>query len=123
MTRISVAAGQIWMAAVPYKEDPDEAKYRPVVVVTVSPQGPNEDNVVVLVPITGFHSGGSAKNGDVPVLNYRNIPGLSSGDGAWVRARRLWSADVAALDARRGVIGTMPKDVMDAIYAVIISLF
>jgi mRNA-degrading endonuclease toxin of MazEF toxin-antitoxin module len=119
----TIAAGQIWMTQFPYKDDHTQGKLRPVVVVAVSPAGYDQDCVVLLVPITGHHDGGLQKKGEVPVLNYRNIPGLAGGDGAWGLARRIWAADPAVLHAQKRPIGTLPSDVMEAVYGEIIALF
>ena len=119
----TVTAGQMWFTRFPFKDDPTQGKERPVVVVAVSPQGINEDAVVLLVPITGHHYGGLPRNGEIAVLNYRNLPGLSGGDGAWIQARRIWAADPAVLDRNRGPIGVLPTDVMSDVYGEIIGLF
>jgi mRNA-degrading endonuclease toxin of MazEF toxin-antitoxin module len=119
----TVTAGQIWITHFPFKDDPTQGKERPVVVVAVSAQGYGEDAVVLLVPITGHHDGGLPRKGEVAVLNYRNIPGLWDGDGAWVQARRVWAADPAVLDVNKGPIGVLPGDVMSDVYAEIIGLF
>jgi PemK-like, MazF-like toxin of type II toxin-antitoxin system len=118
---VTVTAGQIWITRFPFKDNPSQGKERRVVVVAVSPQGPNEDAVVLLVPITGHHGGGLQRNGEIAVLNYRNIPGLSDGDGAWIQARRLWGADPAVLDFKTGPIGVLPQDLMSAVYDEIIN--
>lgn len=121
--KVAVAPGQIWFTRFPFKDDPSQGKERPVVVVAVSPQGYDEDSVILLVPITGHHDGGLQRNGEIPVLNYRRIPGLSDGDGAWVQARRLWGADPAVLDVVRGPVGELPGEVLSQVYGEIIGLF
>ena len=121
--RHSVSPGEIWWAAVPYKDDPEQTKWRPVVVVAVSPHGRDEDGVIVVAPIPGFHGDGKPRNGDIAVLNWRQISGLSDGDGSWVHARRLWSTEFAAFDQNKGCVGELPKEVMSQVYTEIIGLF
>lgn len=123
MARASVAVGQIWYTRFPFTDDPSQGKERPVLVVGMSPQGYGEDAVVLLVPITGHHDGGAARKGEVAVLNYRQIRGLSSGDGAWIQARRIWAADPKVLDYDQGPIGTLPPDVVSEVYGEILTLF
>ena len=123
VVKASVSVGQIWHTRFPFNDDPREGKERPVVVVGLSPQGPNEDSVVLLVPITGHHDGGRQRNGEIPVLNYRSIKGLSNGDGSWIQARRIWAADPKVLDFTQGPIGHLPEDLVSQIYSEILSLF
>lgn len=115
-----VARGQIWMAAVPYNEDPTQTKHRPVLVIGTSPKGPTEDSVVLVLPITSFGGGGGFKNGDVPLLNWRRF-GLDR--GSYVRARRLWGADPRALDRTRGSLGSVSEDVMSQVLTEIMTFF
>lgn len=99
--------GDIWHAFVPYNDNPDESKRRPVLVLAVSPQGHEDDRVIVVAPITSFGDGGGAKSGDVPILNWRNINGLDK--ASWVRARRVWGADTRAFDTQSGRAGTVDQ--------------
>jgi len=114
------ARGEIWHAHVPYTDKPRQRKHRPVVILGVSKMGRNQDQVVLVVPITSFGDGGAAKEGDVELLDWARY-GLSK--RSWVRARRLWGADPRVLDKKRGSSGSVPADVVSAILLEIERLF
>lgn len=116
----SISPGEVWWAAVPYKENAENSKHRPVVVVATSPTGRREDVVVLVVPITGFHGGAQPKRGDVS-LDWRTIGGLTG--ESWVRARRVWAADPAALDRNKGCVGKLSRDEMSRVYTEVLGLF
>ncbi len=89
-----VQQGQVVWAKVPYNDDPEKGKRRPAVVLGSSAMTYMDDRVVLLVMITSFGDGGSPKRGDIELLDWANL-GLSK--PSWVRARRLWGADPAAI--------------------------
>jgi mRNA-degrading endonuclease toxin of MazEF toxin-antitoxin module len=117
---VNIARGQIWYGWFPFKDAPDKDKHRPVLVLGLSPTGAGEDAVVLVAPITSFGEGGRALNGDVPVLNWRRC-GL--GKASWIRARRVWGADVKSLDRSRGPVGNVDTAAMDAVLKVVAALF
>lgn len=80
--------GQVVRATFPYKEDPEEGKSRPALVIGGSPGTPQDDNVLVVVLITSFGGGSAPLRGDVEITNWSQL-GFTS--RSWVRARRLWS--------------------------------
>ncbi len=123
MVKATVAVGQIWITRFPFTDDPSKGKDRRVVIIGMSPQGYDEDAVVLLVPITGHHDGGLQRKGEIAVMNYRKIPGLASGDGAWIQARRLWAADPVVLNYDKGPVGTLPQELVSQIYGEIMKLF
>lgn len=106
------ARGQVWRADVPFNDEPAAGKYRPVVVVGFSRFGPDEDGVLLVVPVTSFGDGGNPKNGDV-VIEDHVTAGLRS--RSWARARRLWGLNPRALDLQRGSTGTVSPEVMSEI--------
>jgi mRNA-degrading endonuclease toxin of MazEF toxin-antitoxin module len=106
------ARGQVWRADVPFNDEPAAGKYRPVVIIGHSRFGPNEDGVLLVVPVTSFGDGGDPKNGDV-VIEDHSTAGLRS--KSWARARRLWGLNPAALDRLKGSTGTVSADVMSQI--------
>jgi PemK-like protein. len=118
MASIRFTRGEVRWGHVPYKENPDEAKTRPVVVIGWSAQGPGDDAVVLCVPITGFGDGGRPRNGDVELLDYAKY-GLTK--RSWARARRVWGADPTAITGPPR--GTISKREMDAILREIADLF
>jgi len=112
--------GQVWRAAVPFNDDPEQTKLRPVVVIGWSRVGLDQDSVVLVVPITTFGSGGRPREGDV------EIPDPQSGGlnkRCWVRARRVWAADPAAFDRQTGSTGSVSPQVMAEILIEIEKLF
>lgn len=115
-----VAAGEIWEAHVPYREDPDQGKLRPVLILAVGPSGPDEDEVVLTLPITGFHGNARPRAGDVAILNWRQIEGLT--DPSWVRARRVWAAHPSALTRKLGGAG-LPEDTINQVVEQFLYLF
>jgi mRNA-degrading endonuclease toxin of MazEF toxin-antitoxin module len=117
---MNVARGEIWRALVPYNDNPVDAKRRPVLVLGFSAHGPTEDSVILVAPITSFGDGGRARNGDVPLLNWRNF-GLDR--GSYVRARRIWGADPKAFDQSRGCLGKVSEDVMSQVLTEIMPFF
>ena len=120
MATLTVVRGQVWYALVPYSEDPAKAKERPVLVLGASPQTPHDDRVIVVAPITGFSESGTARNGDVPILNWRNC-GLNK--PSWVRARRVWGADPAAFSTERGCTGTVDTKTVQLVLTEFAGLF
>ncbi len=115
-----VQRGEIWHAHVPFTDDPDQRKHRPVVVLGFSRTGRNQDNVVLVVPVTSFGEGASPKEGDVELSDWANF-GLKK--PSWVRARRLWGADPRVFDQRRGPSGSVSSEVMSLILLEIQKLF
>ncbi|WP_082893185.1 type II toxin-antitoxin system PemK/MazF family toxin [Rhodococcus qingshengii] len=115
-----VQRGQIWLARVPYNDDPDESKLRPVLVIGFSAHTSRDDAVVLVAPITSFGDGGQAKFGDVALLNWRKF-GLSH--GSYVRARRIWGASPAAFDQAKGSLGEVNESVMAQVLTEVSALF
>ncbi|WP_419719823.1 type II toxin-antitoxin system PemK/MazF family toxin [Micrococcus terreus] len=117
---VTVKRGEIWRACVPYNEDPANGKERFVVVLGASPQGREEDEVVLVAPITSFGDGGRCRNGDVPILNWRNVTGLNK--ASWIRARRVWGANPNAL-VGSSPAGSVETGTMDQVLATIAEFF
>ncbi len=115
-----VARGEVWYAQVPYNDDPAQAKHRPTVVLGVSAMGTNQDQVVLVVPITSFGDGAGPKGGDIELTDWQRF-GLKK--PSWVRARRLWGADPRVFDRRRGPVGSVSSSVMSAILLEVERLF
>lgn len=113
--------GQIWRVRVPYNDDPQTLKYRPVVVIGWSKFGADQDNVVLVVPVTSFGDGGGPKQGDVEIRE-QQLGGLSRSP-SWARARRVWGADPKAFDRARGCTGEVTPAVMALILTEIEKLF
>lgn len=119
---LDVERGQVWRARVPYSDDPTKLKFRPVVVIGWSPKfGPDQDNVILVVPITSFGDGGAPRQGDV-VIYEQQRGGLSKAP-SWARARRVWGADPRAFDTARGCTGTVTPEVMAQILIEIERMF
>lgn len=104
----------------PYNEDPQNSKERPVLVIGWSDHGPGEDSVILVAPITNFGSGGQARNGDIPILNWRR---LGFAKPSWVRARRIWGASPAAFDRARGSLGSVTETEMSQVLTEVSNLF
>ncbi|WP_086935697.1 type II toxin-antitoxin system PemK/MazF family toxin [Rhodococcus erythropolis] len=115
-----VQRGQIWIARVPYNDDPVESKRRPVLVIGFSAHSPRDDAVILVAPITSFGDGGQPKLGDVELLNWRKF-GLSH--GSYVRARRIWGASPAAFDQAKGALGEVNESVMSRVLTEVSALF
>lgn len=117
---VRVQRGEIWHAHVPFTEDPDQRKQRPVVVLGFSRTGRGQDSVVLVVPVTSFGEGASPREGDVELADWASF-GLTK--PSWVRARRLWGADPRVFDQRRGPSGSVSPNVMSMILLEIQKLF
>ena len=117
---MKVKRGEVWRADVPFNDDPAQAKYRPVVVIGWSKVGPDQDSVILVVPITTFGDGARPREGDVEVPDPKAC-GLNK--RGWVRARRVWGADPAALDLQTGPTGSVSPQVMAQILIEIEKLF
>lgn len=117
---LKVKRGEIWRAYVPYTDAPNVTKRRPVLVLGWSKMGADQDNVVLVVPITSFGEGGQPREGDVEILNVTQC-GLNK--RSWARSRRLWGADPKVLDAAKGPRGPITNEAMSAILVEIERLF
>lgn len=95
----TLTIGDVKYAEIPFADKVIETKRRPVVVVGLSPIGPGEDQVALVCSISSFGSGGSALQGDVPILNWRN---LGFPKASWVRARRMYGISPQSLRAFTG---------------------
>ena len=113
--------GQVWRALVPYNDEPVKGKERPVIVVGWSQMGQDQDNVVLVIPVTTFGDGGRPAEGDVEILDQQR-GGLNKSP-SWARARRVWGADPRCFDRRRGCTGTVTPEVMAAILVQIEKMF
>ncbi|MGV0050801.1 type II toxin-antitoxin system PemK/MazF family toxin [Mycobacterium colombiense] len=115
-----VNRGEVWLARVPYNENPQEAKQRRVVVLGWSPIGPLEDSVILVAPVTSFGEGGQPRNGDIAILNWRRLGFLKP---SWVRARRIWGANPAAFDRTKGSLGSVTDTELTQILTEVANLF
>ena len=87
-TTVNPLRGEIWRVSFPFGDVTTGAKVRPVLILGYSKRGLDQDETVLLAPITSFSSGGGPKQGDVEVPDWKQS-GLSK--LSWIRARRLWS--------------------------------
>lgn len=94
----------------PFNDSPDVTKHRPVVVVGWSNFTPQDDRVVLVVPVTSFEGAPKVKHGDVQ-LDWQSC-GLTK--PSWARARRLWGADPRSFTGK--VYGTITDDELRMIY-------
>lgn len=108
--RLHLIAGQVRQAKVPYTDDPEQGKTRPVIVIGWSKFGYSEDDVVLVVPVTSFEGNPKVKNGDVE-LDWQ-LCGLPK--PSWARARRLWGADPRAFTNK--IFGSVTQHELDMIY-------
>ena len=92
--RLHLKAGQVRYARVPFTENPNDSKNRPVIVLGWSPMGAGEDQVVLVVPVTSFKGDPKPRNGHIE-LDWGSA-GLSK--RSWAAARRVWGADPRAFD-------------------------
>lgn len=113
--------GQVWRAFVPFTDDPVQRKHRPVIVIGWSKLGSDQDNVVLVVPVTSFGDGGSPREGDVEIVD-QQLGGFNK-TPVWARARRVWGADPHAFDQQRGCTGTVTPEVMALILLEIERMF
>jgi len=99
---------------VPFTDDPEQQKHRPVVIIGWSTQDPRtDDRVVLVVPITSFGEVPAPRRGDIEIPNWQAC-GLEK--RSWVRARRLWGASPEAIDRRKGCTGNLwPETLVDVI--------
>ena len=114
---MNLTSGEIRIAAIPFKDQPAQAKRRPVVVIGWSPMGAAEDEVVLVVPITSYDGQPKPRNGDLPID--WQAAGLQK--QSWVRARRLWHADPKSLSHK--AIGKVSDNEYAMILLEIESLF
>ena len=112
--------GQVWRALVPFNDRPVKGKERPIIVIGWSKMGSDQDNVVLVVPVSSFSDGGEPREGDVEIAE-QQLGGLNR--ASWARARRVWGADPVAFDQRRGATGTVTPDVMAKILIEIERMF
>jgi len=110
VTSLTLAAGQVRAAKVPYTDDPAVTKHRPVVVIGWSKFTAQDDRVVLVVPVTSFDSVPKPRNGDVELDHV--ACGLSK--PSWARARRLWGADPKVFTAK--IYGNITRSELDLIY-------
>lgn len=118
MATVRASRGEIWWAKFPYSDDPEQGKTRPVLVLGLSPSGPNQDSVVLVAPITSYGGGASARTGDVAILNWR---GLGLEKASWVRARRVWGANPSILQGDKPM-AHVDAQVMSTVFQEIASL-
>lgn len=117
--QVLLQRAQIWWAHVPYNDDPEKQKARPVVVIGYSSFTKGEDHNVLVVPSFTFGGDGSkALRGDVKLVD----PPTGMED-SWIRTRRLMSLHPRQILWSRGVIGSLTKKDWDAIITEIERLF
>lgn len=119
---IEVEVGQVWRADVPFNDEPNAGKYRPVLVLGYSRFGKDEDNVVLVVSITTHGGRGVGRGGDVP-LSAQEATAAGLRSAGWVRARRLWGLDPRALDSDKGPTGFVSEDLMSDVLKEVQRLF
>lgn len=110
---VTIRRGEIWRVLVPFGGDAVGAKERPAAVVGWSKFGPNEDQQVLVVPISTFGGDATkARNGDIRPANYA-ASRLSS--GSFIRTRRLMALTPKAFQFSRGPIGMLDSRDIQAV--------
>lgn len=118
---MKIRRGDICRASFPFGDVTTGAKVRPVLILGYSKRGQDQDETVLVAPITSFSSGGGRpKQGDVEVTDWKGC-GLSK--PSWIRARRLWSPHPKMLNNSSGRLGVVSDAVLSEVLVEIQRLF
>jgi mRNA-degrading endonuclease toxin of MazEF toxin-antitoxin module len=103
--QVLVQRGQVWYAQVPFNNEVDEGKVRPVVVVGWSPFNTNDDHNILIVPSYTFGGDPSRARGGDMQLSDPASAGL--GADSFIRTRRLMTLHPMAILWNRSSLGTL----------------
>ena len=114
MGSLILSRGQIWQSLIPFSDIP-AAKGRPALVIGCSSPGRDQDEIVLMVPISTFDGDPrKARKGDIRIPD----PAVCNLDaGSFVRARRLMALNPAAIDVAKGMRGRIDEPTMVAVIA------
>ena len=119
--QVLIQRGQVWHAQVPYNDEVDESKVRPIVIVGWSDFGTKDDHNILVVPSSTFDGDPSkAKSSDLSLADWK-AAGLSA--GSFIRTRRVMSLHPSMILWERKMRGTLVKSDWEAVLSGIGLMF
>jgi PemK-like, MazF-like toxin of type II toxin-antitoxin system len=115
MARIKISRGEIWRVKFPFQEDATKGKYRPCLILGFSELGANMDQKVWLMPFFSFEDGGTPKENDFYIKNFK---AFNLNEGSYLRTARIASVDFNLI-SEGSFIGEADSELLDIAYTAI----
>jgi len=117
----SIGRGQVWLVKFPFEEDLTQGKDRTCLILGWSEFGPNQDEMIWIMPISTFDGNKSkAKKSDL-LLDPYSMDFLSK--GSYLRTARVASVGPKSILSNMKYFGTVPKEVLELAAEATIRIF
>lgn len=112
MTHVNISRGEIWRVKFPFQEDLLKGKIRPCLILGWSESGKQNDQKVWLMPFFSFEEGGSPKENDIYISNFKKF---NLTEGSYLRTARIASVDFN-LVKDGSYVGEVDQEIIDIAY-------
>lgn len=112
--------GQIWWVNVPHTDSEAKLDRRPAAIVGWSQFFKNNDEIILVVPITSHGNGGQPRTVEIEIPEPEKYK-LDS--GSHIRARNIYSIHPSRLTKKDGPLDTLSDDLISQTLQIISNLF